>query len=135
MAPPDRHRTGHFPCSGSGCTFRTVVTGRTTGGTCPDTIRRPRSLPGSADLAIGPERGHGPWFKRQRLCPSAGTGLERLMDTPMQTLILSGKSGAGKTTALQALEGLGLFAVEYLPPSLWFLIAHTDRYVGLIIMV
>lgn len=49
------------------------------------------------------------------------------MDTPMQTLILSGQSGAGKTTALQALEDLGFFAVDNLPPSLWLPLAHKVR--------
>jgi RNase adapter protein RapZ len=34
-------------------------------------------------------------------------------------VILTGLSGAGKTTALHALEDLGYFTVDNLPPSLW----------------
>jgi UPF0042 nucleotide-binding protein len=34
-------------------------------------------------------------------------------------IVLSGLSGAGKTTALHALEDIGYFAVDNLPPSLW----------------
>lgn len=46
------------------------------------------------------------------------------------TLILSGQSGAGKTTALQALEDLGFFAVDNLPPSLWLQLARKARQQG-----
>lgn len=34
-------------------------------------------------------------------------------------IVLSGMSGAGKTTALHALEDIGYFAVDNIPPSLW----------------
>ncbi|HEX2864550.1 MAG TPA: RNase adapter RapZ, partial [Deinococcales bacterium] len=34
-------------------------------------------------------------------------------------VIISGLSGAGKTTALHALEELGYFTVDNLPPGLW----------------
>lgn len=34
-------------------------------------------------------------------------------------IVLSGMSGAGLTTALHALEDIGYFAVDNLPPSLW----------------
>lgn len=37
----------------------------------------------------------------------------------MRLLVLSGQSGAGLTTARLALEDLGYFAVDNLPPSLW----------------
>lgn len=37
---------------------------------------------------------------------------------PMQLVIVSGRSGAGKTTAAHALEDLGFFVVDNLPPQL-----------------
>ncbi|KGQ22419.1 RNase adapter RapZ [Thermus filiformis] len=37
----------------------------------------------------------------------------------MRFLVLSGLSGAGKTTARNALEDLGYFMVDNLPPALW----------------
>ncbi|MGQ9692828.1 MAG: RNase adapter RapZ, partial [Thermaceae bacterium] len=37
----------------------------------------------------------------------------------MRFLVLSGLSGAGKTTAKNALEDLGYFIVDNLPPALW----------------
>ncbi|RTH16346.1 RNase adapter RapZ, partial [Thermus scotoductus] len=37
----------------------------------------------------------------------------------MRFLVLSGLSGAGKTTARGYLEDLGYFMVDNLPPSLW----------------
>lgn len=37
----------------------------------------------------------------------------------MRFVIVSGRSGAGKTTALQALEEIGYFVTDNLPPMLW----------------
>lgn len=37
----------------------------------------------------------------------------------MQLVVVTGLSGAGKSTALKALEDLGYFASDNLPPSLW----------------
>lgn len=37
----------------------------------------------------------------------------------MRLVVVTGLSGAGKTTALQALEDLGYFSADNLPPSLW----------------
>ena len=37
----------------------------------------------------------------------------------MRFVVVTGMSGAGKTTALHALEDIGFFAVDNLPPSLW----------------
>lgn len=37
----------------------------------------------------------------------------------MRFVIVSGRSGAGKTTALQALEEFGFFVTDNLPPMLW----------------
>lgn len=37
----------------------------------------------------------------------------------MKFVVVTGMSGAGKTTALHALEDIGFFAVDNLPPSLW----------------
>ncbi len=37
----------------------------------------------------------------------------------MRLVVVTGLSGAGKTTALQALEDLGYFTADNLPPSLW----------------
>ncbi len=37
----------------------------------------------------------------------------------MRFVIVSGRSGAGKTTALQALEEFGYFVTDNLPPMLW----------------
>ncbi|MEJ5335987.1 MAG: RNase adapter RapZ, partial [Thermus sp.] len=37
----------------------------------------------------------------------------------MRFLVLSGLSGAGKTTARNALEDLGYFMVDNLPPAFW----------------
>lgn len=37
----------------------------------------------------------------------------------MRFVVITGMSGAGKTTALNALEDIGFFAVDNLPPSMW----------------
>lgn len=37
----------------------------------------------------------------------------------MRFVVVTGMSGAGKTTAMHALEDIGFFAVDNLPPSLW----------------
>lgn len=52
------------------------------------------------------------------------------MSTESETLILTGLSGAGKTTALQALEDLGFFAVDNLPPGLWLELVQQARSRG-----
>lgn len=44
-----------------------------------------------------------------------------------QPLILSGLSGAGKTTALKAFEDLGFFAADNVPPQLWLPLAVLAR--------
>ena len=49
------------------------------------------------------------------------------MNGAARMIILSGLSGAGKTTALQALEDLGFFAVDNLPPKLWLQVAREAR--------
>src|SRR5690625_7147676 len=56
--------------------------------------------------------------------PDTG-GNEPLNDDSI--IVLSGLSGAGKTTALQALEDLGYLCVANLPPSLW---APLARHAG-----
>lgn len=45
----------------------------------------------------------------------------------MRLVILTGMSGAGKTTALHALEDAGFLAVDNLPPRLWPTLATTVR--------
>jgi UPF0042 nucleotide-binding protein len=40
-------------------------------------------------------------------------------DTVERCVILTGLSGAGKTTALHALEDIGFYTVDNIPPSLW----------------
>jgi UPF0042 nucleotide-binding protein len=45
-------------------------------------------------------------------------------------IILSGLSGAGKTTALHSLEDIGYFAVDNLPPSLWAPLVQRAEGVG-----
>ncbi len=42
----------------------------------------------------------------------------------MRFVVVSGFSGAGKSTALRALEDLGYFTVDNLPPSLWLQLAE-----------
>ena len=37
---------------------------------------------------------------------------------PKQVVVISGMAGAGKTTAARALEDLGFFVVDNLPPML-----------------
>lgn len=49
------------------------------------------------------------------------------MNSESRTIILTGLSGAGKTTALQALEDLGFFAVDNLPPGLWLDLVREAR--------
>jgi RNase adapter protein RapZ len=46
------------------------------------------------------------------------TSLPQSTDTP-RCVILTGLSGAGKTTALHALEDIGFYTVDNIPPSLW----------------
>lgn len=48
----------------------------------------------------------------------------------MRVVIVTGMSGAGKTTALHALEDAGFLAVDNLPPSLWPILATTVREAG-----
>lgn len=45
-------------------------------------------------------------------------------------IVLSGLSGAGKATALHALEDIGYFAVDNVPPSLWRPLAERADAVG-----
>jgi UPF0042 nucleotide-binding protein len=45
-------------------------------------------------------------------------------------IVLSGLSGAGKTTALHAIEDIGYFAVDNLPPSLWAPLARQAEAKG-----
>lgn len=45
----------------------------------------------------------------------------------MSLVILTGMSGAGKTTALHALEDAGFLAVDNLPPSMWLRMAEVAR--------
>lgn len=45
----------------------------------------------------------------------------------MTLIILTGMSGAGKTTALHALEDAGFLAVDNLPPSMWLRMAEEAR--------
>jgi RNase adapter protein RapZ len=40
-------------------------------------------------------------------------------DSVQRCVILTGLSGAGKTTALHALEDIGFYTVDNIPPSLW----------------
>lgn len=42
-----------------------------------------------------------------------------------RVVILTGLSGAGKTTALQGLEDIGFFAVDNVPPELWPALLNT----------
>lgn len=48
----------------------------------------------------------------------------------MRVVILTGMSGAGKTTALHALEDAGFLAVDNLPPRLWPILATTVQAAG-----
>jgi len=48
----------------------------------------------------------------------------------VRVVIVTGMSGAGKTTALHALEDTGFLAVDNLPPSLWPLLARTVHEAG-----
>lgn len=52
-----------------------------------------------------------------------GPGPSQLDAAATRLIVLSGLSGAGKTTALHALEDIGFFAVDNLPPSLWAALA------------
>ena len=45
-------------------------------------------------------------------------------------IVVSGLSGAGTTTALHALEDIGYFAVDNLPPTLWAPLAARAQAVG-----
>lgn len=50
--------------------------------------------------------------------------------TGARFVVLSGLGGAGKTTALHALEDIGYFTVDNLPPSLWSGLAAQAAKVG-----
>ena len=49
----------------------------------------------------------------------------------MDFVILSGLSGAGKTTAQHALEDMGYFTVDNLPPCLWASLIQKSKEAGL----
>lgn len=48
----------------------------------------------------------------------------------MNLVVLTGMSGAGKTTALHALEDAGYLAVDNLPPSMWLRMAEVATGAG-----
>ncbi|WP_456413595.1 RNase adapter RapZ [Oceanithermus profundus] len=48
----------------------------------------------------------------------------------MRVVVISGLSGAGKSTALAHLEDLGYFAVDNLPPALWAELVATLKAAG-----
>ncbi|MEX2535778.1 MAG: RNase adapter RapZ [Trueperaceae bacterium] len=50
--------------------------------------------------------------------------------TGANLIVLSGLSGAGVTTALHALEDIGYFAVDNIPPSLWAPLATRAQALG-----
>jgi len=64
----------------------------------------------------------------------AGAGVERAgqgLDTVSPRLVvLTGLSGSGKTTALHALEDIGFFTVDNLPPALWEGLVETAGGIG-----
>src|SRR5690554_4616953 len=43
-------------------------------------------------------------------------------------VVLTGVSGAGKTTAMHALEDVGFYTVDNLPPSLWLALVEGGQY-------
>jgi UPF0042 nucleotide-binding protein len=52
-------------------------------------------------------------------------------DQPAQAaslVILTGVSGAGKTTAMHALEDVGFYTVDNLPPSMWLSLVEGGQY-------
>ena len=72
---------------------------------------RPRPLAGPADAgAPDPERRADQRRRRARRGGHGGTGGPHL-------LLVTGLSGAGKTQAMKALEDLGFFCIDNLPPT------------------
>jgi UPF0042 nucleotide-binding protein len=55
---------------------------------------------------------------------------EKAKDRPIHLLIITGMSGAGKTTAVQCLEDLGYFCVDNLPPILFSKFAELIKQSG-----
>ncbi len=55
-----------------------------------------------------------------------------MADEKKQLLIITGMSGAGKTVAAHALEDIGYFVVDNLPPELlsgfWDLMVNSDDF-------
>lgn len=58
-------------------------------------------------------------------------------EAPLPLVVLTGLSGAGKTTALHALEDIGFYTVDNLPPALWpnFVERVTGEWKGLCISI
>jgi len=58
-------------------------------------------------------------------------------EQPMPLVVLTGLSGAGKTTALHALEDIGFYTVDNLPPSLWpeFVASVAGEWKGICISI
>ncbi|HET9027190.1 MAG TPA: RNase adapter RapZ [Trueperaceae bacterium] len=56
---------------------------------------------------------------------------------PLPLVVLTGLSGAGKTTALHALEDIGFYTVDNLPPALWpdFVETVTGEWKGVCISI
>lgn len=58
---------------------------------------------------------------------AAATGTDDL-SAAAPLVILTGVSGAGKTTAMHALEDVGFYTVDNLPPSLWLALVEGGQY-------
>ena len=71
-------------------------------------------------------KGDGRWNSKPRMNDWAedehpqeeGTALEQMTGRLGKLVIITGMSGAGKTTVVQCLEDLGFFCVDNLPPVL-----------------
>ncbi|MFA5594001.1 MAG: RNase adapter RapZ [Trueperaceae bacterium] len=57
-----------------------------------------------------------------------GTPTDGGTPTAAPLVILTGVSGAGKTTAMHALEDVGFYTVDNLPPSLWLSLVEGGHY-------
>src|SRR5690606_36820101 len=95
--------------------------GRRAAGAERDARRRAGALPRPAPGQRRARGDNGTRGRARSVQPGAheGTMSEEGPSASAPLVVLTGVSGSGKTTALHALEDIGFYTVDNLPPALW----------------